>query len=137
MAQQTIGTSRQAQRTAGAATNANFTELFARHIRVDLPAVTANTTFVLPAGYMIEHFAFQNTTANAVTGGVKVGTTSGGTDSLAAQAIAANTLDTTPGAGFTKRIFSTTADTTMYLQAVTAWNNASVNFSIVLRRLFV
>lgn len=135
MAMQTIGASRHDQRTAGAKTNANFKELYDRQVNVAFTA-TANTTFSVPAGYQIEHVAFQNTTANAVTGGVKIGTTAGGTEVVAAQAVGANALDNVKGADVVKRIFSTSAATTLYVQAVTAWNNASVNFSITLRKMF-
>lgn len=135
MAQQQIGYTRLEQRTSAAKSNANFTELYARHVRIN-PTATGNITFVVPAGYMIEHVLYQNTTANAVTGGVKMGTTAGGTEVLASQAIAANSLEVIPGGSFTKRVFSVTNDTTIYLNAITAWNGASVNFSIIVRKAY-
>lgn len=135
MAQQNIGTGRLEQRTSGAKVNANFTELYNRNNLTEFTAA-ANTTFVVPAGYVIESIAFQNTTANAVTGGVKIGTTNGGTEVVAAQAVGANALDTVPGANVLKRVFTTSAATTLYVQAVTAWASASVNFKVALRKMF-
>jgi hypothetical protein len=98
-----------------------------------LTAVTNDTTFTVPAGYMIESIAIRNTTANAVTGGIKIGTTSGGTDVVAAQAVGASALVVIADAAILLRYFSATADTTLYLQDVTAWNSASLEVWVSLR----
>jgi hypothetical protein len=100
---------------------------------VRLTAVTNDTTFVVPAGYMIEAIAIRNTTANAVTGGIKIGTTSGGTDVVAAQAVGANALVVITDASILLRYFSATLNTTLYLQDVTAWNSASLEVWVSLR----
>lgn len=93
-------------------------------------AVTANTTVDLPAGYTLERIHVRNNTANAVTGGIKIGTTSGGTQVVTALAVGANAYaDIAP----TISGFSATA-TTLFIQAVTAWNSASVDIIISLRR---
>lgn len=52
--------------------------------------LAANGTIVIPANHMIVGMVVFNSTANAVTGGVKVGTTSGATDVTVALAIGAN-----------------------------------------------
>ena len=136
MARQTIGATRLGQRTAGAASNANFAELYDLNTMVTLDAVTANATITVPSGFYLEHIAFQNITANAVTGGVKIGTTNGGTDVVAAQAVGANALDSVAGANILKRVFSTSGPTTLYIQAVTAWNGASLKLRFALVKMF-
>ena len=90
----------------------------------------ANSALQVPAGYYIDTMNFVNTTANAVTGGIKVGTTAGGADVLVALAVGANALVNALDAAILKRIFSTTVAQTLYFDAVVAWNNASVNVTI-------
>jgi hypothetical protein len=101
-----------------------------------LRAVTANTTVSIPAGWSISQIMFANTTANAVTGGVRIGTTSGATDVVGAQAIGANAIDTISDANILKKVFSRSAAQTLFIQAVTSWNGASVEFAIVLRKVY-
>jgi hypothetical protein len=93
-------------------------------------AETANFTVSIPAGYAIDGRVFvRNTTANAVTGGIKIGTTDGGTEVLGATAVGASAFIT---AAPTLFIFSATAATTLFVQAVTAWNSASIDLTIPL-----
>jgi hypothetical protein len=94
-------------------------------------ALTSITTLTdaIPAGMRITSIVIFNTTANAVTGGIKIGTTAGGTEVVVAEAVGANAL---VDATLVKKIFSTTAFTTLYIDAVTAWNNASLNIYIIL-----
>jgi hypothetical protein len=132
---QTIGTSRLAQRTSGAVANANFSELYARQINITLPALAAAGTFVVPAGYILEHIAYANNTANAVTGGLKFGKTLAAADVVAAQAVGANAIGTVTGANVLLRFFSKTVDQTIYIDTVTAWNSATVDIFVVLRKL--
>ncbi|WP_027060545.1 hypothetical protein [Mesorhizobium loti] len=99
-------------------------------------AVTANTTISVPAGWYIADIVFANTTANAVTGGVKIGTTSGATDVVAAQAIAGSAIGKVPDASILKTLFSRTAAQTLFIQTVTSWNGASVELSFKLRKAF-
>lgn len=75
-----------------------------------------------------------NTTANAVTGGVKIGTTYGGTDVVAAQAVGANAVADVLPTDLLKKVF--TADQILYIQPVTAWNNANLKVRVVLTKLF-
>jgi hypothetical protein len=103
---------------------------------VKVNAVTANTTISIPAGWAIDQVHFANTTANAVTGGIKIGTTSGATDVVAAQAVGANALDTIADANVLKKVFSRSVAQTLFIQAVTAWNSASLELSFVLRKVF-
>jgi hypothetical protein len=135
MAQQTIGASRVAQRTAGAVTNANFSELYARQQNPNLLALAAAGSFVVPAGYAIDSIAYANNTANAVTGGLKFGKTVGATDVVTAQAVGANAIGVIADASVLLKFFSKTVDQTVYVDAVTAWNSATVDIYVVLRKL--
>jgi hypothetical protein len=71
-----------------------------------------------------------------VTGGIRIGTTAGGADVVAAQAVAGNAIDTVAEANILKRVFSRTAAQTLHIQAVTAWNSASVELAFVMRKVF-
>lgn len=93
---------------------------------------TANDTITIPAGYSIQSISMNNTTANAITGGVKIGTTDGGTDVVTALAIAGNAILGLTDATILKKLFSTSVDQTLYIQAVVAWNSASLDTSIVM-----
>lgn len=100
-----------------------------------LTAVTSNTTITIPANYYIVGVIINNTTANAVTGGIRVGTTDGGIDVVVALAVAGNALQAIPDATLLKRLFSTTVSTTLYIQTVTLWNSASLNLTFLLANL--
>jgi hypothetical protein len=95
---------------------------------------TGTTSFqacTLPVGTYIQHVIAFNSTANAVTGGIAVGTTSGAADVVTAQTCAANCLVFVSDATLSKRIFSTTAGQPIFVTPVTAGNNANVTFTIV------
>ena len=92
----------------------------------DIPIPTA-----VPAGAYIKMIVIQNTTANAVTGGVSIGTTANGTDVVAAQAVAANALVFVTDATLLKRVFSATASTVLHAAPVTSSNTSNLTFSIV------
>lgn len=101
-----------------------------------LTAITSNSTFIVPAGWAIDDIFIMNSTANVITGGVKIGTTNGGIDVVIALAVGANFVGHIPEATMLKRFFSDTADQTLYIQAVTLWNSASLNLRIVLKKVF-
>jgi parallel beta-helix repeat protein len=101
----------------------------------ELTTLAANGTFTVPAGMSIESIIYENTTANAVTGGVRFGTTNGGAQVVTAQAIGANGVGEITDANILLRFFSSTAQQILYIQAVTAWNSASVKFYIKLKPL--
>jgi hypothetical protein len=88
---------------------------------------------LLPANYWIDALILQNLTANAITGGINVGSAAGGNDIVSALAIGANALLVVPDAVVLKRVFSTTAPTNLFVSAVTSWNNANLNCKAVLR----
>lgn len=101
----------------------------------ELNTLTANSTFTVPARMTIESIVYENTTANAVTGGVRIGTTNGGAEVVVAQAIGANAVGQITDANILLRFFSSTVQQILYIQAVTAWNSASVKFYIKLKPL--
>lgn len=98
-------------------------------------SVAANTTFVIPAGHAIEAIFYNEQGGSAVTGGMRLGTTNGGADVIVAQAVSSGANAAVFDAAMLKRIFSRTADTTLYLQAVTSWATASVNLKVRTRRV--
>jgi hypothetical protein len=96
-----------------------------------LTGAVANTTLSVPAGYAIRDIFVRNTTANAVTGGLRIGTTDGGTQVTVALAVAGTSFALTIPV---LRLFSPTAAQTLFIQAVAAWNSASLDITITLDR---
>lgn len=94
---------------------------------VTLSAVTSATSTALPAGAIIQSITATNNTGNAVTGGLKFGTTAGGVDVVAALTVAASVIS--PPATLLLNRFA--AAQTVYVDAVAAWNSASVDIKIV------
>jgi hypothetical protein len=101
-----------------------------------LRAVTADTTISIPAGWAIERIHFAETAGSAVTGGIRIGTTSGASDVLTPQPVGANALDTVDETSIHKRIFSRSAAQTLFIQAVASWNGASLELSFTLKKVF-
>lgn len=97
--------------------------------------VTSNTTVSIPAGNIIQHLLVQNVTANAVTGGIRIGTTDGGVDVIITVAVGANALFCVLDATLLKRAFSMSGATTLYIQTVTLWNSANLNFYFSCRKV--
>ena len=88
-----------------------------------IATLTANGQIVLPAGVMLRRIYFRNRTANAVTGGIRIGTSAGGTQIVTAQAIAANAIvSVIPNIENYQA-----AAQTLFVEAVTAWNGAQVD----------
>lgn len=97
--------------------------------------ITGNTTVSIPAGYSILQIVVENTTGNAVTGGIRIGTTAGGVDVVTAIAVSANALFVITDTVLLKSIFSLSTDTTLYIETVTLWNSANLNIRFVLRKI--
>lgn len=95
-------------------------------------AITAQdfVSLKVPAGAYVHNIVVQNTTANAVTGGIKVGTTAGGVDVVAALTCGANCYTFVADTALLKRLFSATASQQLSIDAVTAWNSASVDVTV-------
>jgi hypothetical protein len=110
-------------------------EGFTKNTSLQYTGITGNSTFIIPKNYYIESIYIKNTTANVITGGIKIGTSSGGTQVISALAITGSYNDITEDSSvILKKFFSDTADTTLYIQAVTSWNSANINVNITLRR---
>lgn len=101
-------------------------------------AITANQTTAnggntLPSGAVITNIVVHNTTANAVTGGVNIGTAAAGAQVVSALAVGANALVTVPQASILAQTFNSTGTPVaqpLYVNALTAFNSASLNVTI-------
>lgn len=97
--------------------------------------VLSGTTSVqiasLPASAYIAHILIENTTANAVTGGIDIGKTTGAADIVSAKVCAANCLTSVLDSAILLRNFSTTAAQPVWLTGHTAGNSANLNVTII------
>ncbi|MEE9465584.1 MAG: LamG-like jellyroll fold domain-containing protein [Candidatus Neomarinimicrobiota bacterium] len=96
--------------------------------------ITGDSTLggVIPAGYRISSIIIQETAGNAITGGLKIGSSAGGTDVVNGQAVGANALvDCALGS----RLFSLTAAQSLYVEDVTAWNGASIDLYLEIEKI--
>jgi hypothetical protein len=85
----------------------------------------------LPAGAIIVGIQLHNTTANAVTGGVQLGTSAGLSNILSPTVVGANAnIILYPSANASITAPTTTAAENVYLSAVSAFNSASINATI-------
>lgn len=107
----------------------DFTGVGCEPITDEVKAQTNDFTYSVPAGWQIDAIYIKNNTANAVTGGIKIGTSSGGTQVVTAQAVGANANLRINA--LTINWFSATSAQTLYIQDVTAWNSANLDFHIV------
>ncbi len=97
-------------------------------------SITGDSTLtgVIPAGYRISSIIVQETAGNAITGGLKIGSSAGGTDVVNGQAVGANALvDCVLGS----RLFSLTAAQSLYIEDVTAWNGASIDLCLEIKKI--
>lgn len=78
---------------------------------------------ILEAGYKLDTIIIKNTTANAVTGGIDIGTTASGNDIVSAEAVGASAV---VDATIIQEFWSDVNDTDLYISAVTAWNSANL-----------
>lgn len=93
---------------------------------------TAAGNFQLPSLAGLRQIYARSTNANAVTGGLKFGTTVGGVDILAALAMPGNSM--VSGAPLITAI--QTGARTISFDAVTLWNGASVDICAVYDQAF-
>lgn len=84
---------------------------------------TAATSIVVPAGTYIDRVIIQETSGGAVTGGLKIGTTSGGTEVASSITCAASCLTWVPDVSLSTRIFAASAPQTLFMGAVTNFNS--------------
>lgn len=102
---------------------------------IRLTAQTTAGSFVIPPGAVLRDILVANTTANAITGGLKFGTTAGGVDVVAALAVGASSLVFVTDALMLKRYFSTSLAQQIFFDTVTLWNSASVQIDILYYQL--
>lgn len=107
----------------------NATTLFVNG-RLLLTNQTAAFTIDLPANCYITDIFIEETAGNAVTGGVKIGTTNGGTDVVSAFAVGANSIAMIPSASILKKVFSRSAVQTLYFGAVSSFNSANLTVEV-------
>lgn len=104
--------------------------------KIKLTGVTAaNSAISIPANGLVDYIIVNSTNANAITGGLKFGTTAGAIDVCAAMAVAGNSLTYVTDALLLKRIFSTSASQQLFFDAVTLWNGASVDVTVVYKQI--
>lgn len=96
--------------------------------------LTANGQLAIPAYVELTRIYMCNRTANAVTGGVRIGTSAGGTQVVTAQAVA-GTIDLPISVAPTIGAIAAAAQT-LFIEAVTAWNSAQVDFVVEYKRLY-
>lgn len=96
--------------------------------------VGANAQLNLPTYSEITRIYLCNRTTNAVTGGIRIGTSPGGTQVVTAQAVAGTADLPISVAPSVNAILATVQ--ILYVEAVTAWNNALVDVVVEYRRLY-
>lgn len=85
--------------------------------------VTSAGTWTRPANARLSRIYVKNNNANAITGGLKFGTSVGGVDIVAALAVGASvSVDAAPLLSL-----MSAAASTVFFTAVTAWNSANVD----------
>lgn len=97
--------------------------------------LSAAAQLTLPAAAYIDKILIKNTTANAITGGLKMGTTAGGSDVFSGVAVAANAAISVTDAALLKKFFSLTATQDLFLTAATNWNGASIQAAFIYGQL--
>lgn len=93
-------------------------------------AATSTTDYVIgtlpPSTYILNVYCSNTDASHGITGGINIGTTSGGSDVVAGANFACGTSSvnfvTAANLDSTKRVFSITAGQTLHANAVTSWN---------------
>jgi len=96
-----------------------------------LTSTTSVQVATLPASTFIQDILIDNTTANAVTGGIDIGKTSGAADIVSAKTCAANCLSHVVDSAVLLRMFSKTAAQPIWVTGHTDGNSANLNITII------
>lgn len=96
---------------------------------------TSASSVLIPAGAGILQIYVRNTTANAITGGLKIGTSAGADDVVSALAVDAAAFTFVADTALLKRVFSMSLDQTLYFDAVTDWNSANIDIYVTFANL--
>lgn len=102
------------------------------NLRSTAATFLAAGTMILPAGVYIDRIVLQETSGATVTGGVKIGTTAGGTEVVAGMGCTSTCLAWIPDASISTRIFANTAPTTLFIGSVGTFPvGPSLNVTVV------
>lgn len=88
---------------------------------------TANFTIAVPANHIPKQIYIAERNNAAVTGGIRIGTAAAGTQVLVAGAVAALSNNNFPAVSIP---LIPQAAYTLYVEAVTAWNGASIDVKV-------
>lgn len=98
--------------------------------QINKTAITANdSSITLPLGAHLVLITMKETTGNAITGGIDIGTTNAGTDVVSGFAVAGSFYGTITDAAILKRVFLNAQQ--LFIQAHTSWNAASLNINFI------
>lgn len=89
------------------------------------------TSLTLPAGAYVNGIVIRETSGAAVTGGIKIGTTAGGTDVVAAATCGSGCLISVTDVSLLKRVFSATATQKLSVDAVSSFNGAALSITVL------
>ena len=98
-----------------------------------LKTITIDDQITIPSGYALDSIYAINTTANAITGGLDIGTNYG-SDIASAITVAGNAEIFVDAASMSTRFFSSTLAQTITFHAHTSWNSASLNVVLTAKR---
>lgn len=99
--------------------------------QIKVAAANAAGSIVLPAASMITGILVRNNTASAITGGIKIGTTSGAVNVVAALTVAGSAFVQVTPANVLLTAFSMSASQTLFYDAVVGWNSTNVDIWII------
>jgi hypothetical protein len=96
-----------------------------------LTTTTSVQVASLPASAFIQDIIVDNTTTNAVTGGIDIGKTTGAADIVSAKVCAASCLTTVLDSAILLRVFSKTAAQPVWVTGHTDGNSANLTLTII------
>lgn len=94
-----------------------------------LSSTSVDSSFTLPSAGRLDSIVLQETSGAAVTGGIFIGTTSGGRD-ITEIALGASQITQVPDSSMLKRVFTTTGGQQIFIKGDNKANNSSVNVTI-------
>lgn len=92
-------------------------------------------TAAIPPGHIISYIAVYNRTANAITGGLDIGSTVSGEEIVSQHALGASAFVQVLDSAILKRGWSMTVRQVISISAHTAWNSANIDVFIGLSKL--
>lgn len=97
---------------------------------VNVVGATTATQIALPQGAFIQHIFVHETSNRAITGGLKFGTTNGGTDIISSIAVSGNSKVHATDSAIATRGFLPGSQT-VYIDAAGSWNSAKADIFII------